>query len=252
MDAQEKDRFLQMLTKAMGAYGKEVPEGALLSAWWDMLKPYPLRVVGMAFAAYCDENGEFAPVPAGIAKRCKLMDGRPTDDEAWAIALTSRNEEDTVVWTAETAEAFAICSPVFPDEVGARMAFKDAYNRLVGAARIAGRPAVWNVSLGWDGRKREAAIEKATAAGLLPAPTAHALLPHYIGEDGKAITETCPEGLIRLKEEMAKIGDAHAAAAERRAAEAKAQREAEEKRKQEIAAQVAAYEQNVIQEKDKA
>jgi hypothetical protein len=245
MQATEKRQFMSMLTDALAAYGKPLPDGAILNAWWSNLEPFPLQVVDRAFADYRAENGEFAPVPAGIAKRCRLMDGRPSDDEAWAIALTSRNEEDTVVWTAETAEAFSICSSVLNmgDEVGARMAFKDAYNRLVADARSAGRPASWNASLGWDGKKREAAIERAHKAGLLPAPTVHALLPNYVDpSDGEA----SPEGLKMVKEALADLQDGWAKAAEQRAAEAAAERYAEMQRKADIAAQVEAYQANVI------
>lgn len=174
-----KDLFLKMLAKAMGAYAKPLPDAGIIASWMEALKPYPLSIVAAAFAAYCDENGEFAPVPAGIAKRCKSMDGRLGAEEAWAIALTSRDEADTVVWTQEIAEAFSICQSVLEmgDEVGARMAFKDAYNRLITAARAAGKPAQWSASLGWDMRKREASLTKAAVAGLLPAPVVAGLLP---------------------------------------------------------------------------
>jgi hypothetical protein len=252
MDARQKPEFLKMLAKLMGSYGKPLPEAGLLSAWWEDLEPFPLPVVAMAFSQYRDENGEFAPVPAGIAKRCKLMDGRPTDEEAWAIALTSRNEEDTVVWTAEAAEAFGICSPILAlgDEVGARMAFKDAYNRLVSMARASGKPVAWNASLGWDVRKREAAIARASVAGLLSAPVAQALLPNYSGAGMQE--EKSPEGLEKLKEELAKLQAGWALNAERRATEVQAEREAERARKQEIAEQVRQYENNVAPMKAKA
>lgn len=181
MDFNDKKVFGKLLTDSLAAYGKNLPDaGPMLSAWWDALNMFPLQVVAMAFSVYRDQNGEFAPVPAGIAKLCKSMDGRPSVDEAWAIAITGRSEEETVVWTAETAEAFGICQPILNDlgdEVGARMAFKDAYSRLVTAARSAGKPATWNVSLGWDKRKREAALERAVVAGILPAPAVTALLP---------------------------------------------------------------------------
>lgn len=251
MQESEKRQFMAMLTETLASYGKPLPEGAILLAWWRDLEPFPLRVVARAFSDYRAENGEFAPVPAGIAKHCRLMDGRPSDDEAWAIALTSRNEEDTVVWTAETAEAFSICSPVLNmgDEVGARMAFKDAYNRLVADARSAGRPAAWNASLGWDGKKREAAIQRAHKAGLLPAPTVHALLPNYAEpSDGEA----SPEGLKMVKDALAELQDGWAKASELRAAEAEAECKAEAQRKAEIAAQVEAYQANVIPLKAKA
>jgi hypothetical protein len=245
MQPTEKKPFLEMLTDTLASYGKPLPEGALLAAWWSNLEPFPLRIVAMAFSEYRAENGEFPPVPAGIAKRCKLMDGRPGAEEAWAIALTSRDEADTVVWTAETAEAFAICSPIFPDEVGARMAFKEAYSRLVAAARLTGKPSVWSVSLGWDVQKREAVIERAHVAGLLAAPAVRALLPNYSGAAAAPGAE-CPEGLKKVKEALAQIQDGWAKAAENRAAEVAAEREAEAARKAEIAGQVAAYQQNVI------
>ncbi|HEY8027327.1 MAG TPA: hypothetical protein VIF60_22480 [Burkholderiaceae bacterium] len=177
MEAKDRDHFLKMLSKAMGAYGKPLPEPGVIAAWLEELRPYPISLIGNAFRAYCDENGEFAPLPAALAKRCKLMDGRPSDDEAWAVALTSRDEANTVVWTQEMAEAFALCLPVFPDEVGARMAFKDAHKRLVAQARAERRAVAWGVSLGWDTRKREIPLTKALNAGLLPAPVVAGLLP---------------------------------------------------------------------------
>lgn len=215
MEIYEKPQFGKLLTSALVAYGKPLPEAAILVAWWANLQAYPLRIVAAAFAAYCDENGEFAPVPAGIAKRCKLMDGRPSDGEAWAIALTSRDEADTVIWTQEIAEAFAICSPVFPDEVGARMAFKDAYARLIAAARADRRPAQWSASLGWDLRKREASIAKAAVAGLLPAPTVAALLPAPAGEithdsNARAQLAKIREMLATMNAEKQRERDLHA------------------------------------------
>ena len=146
MEITEKPLFTKMLADSMGAYGKPLPQdAALLRAWWDALAPFPLPIVDRAFKVYAMDEDRFAPVPAAIVKRCRLMDGRPTDEEAWAIALLSRDEADTVVWTQETAEAFGLCASVLDggDEVGARMAFRDAYNRLVSDARLAGRPARW-------------------------------------------------------------------------------------------------------------
>ncbi len=179
MTDSEKPALYSLLAGVLASYGKPLPESALLKAWVINLAPYPMSAINAAFQSYLDENGQFAPTPAGIAMRCKLMDGRPGAEEAWAIALTSQDEADTVVWTAEAAEAFALCRPVLAmgDEVGARMAFKDAYTRIVAQARAERRPAQWSASLGWDITKRTAVLKRAAVAGLLAAPTVTALLP---------------------------------------------------------------------------
>lgn len=239
----ERDtEFLRLLKKTMGAYGKTLPkEDGLLDAWMEHLAPFPLPVIKAALAGYCEENTEFPPVPAAIVKRCKLQDGRPGVEEAWAIALNSRSEADTVVWTTEMAEAFGLCSTVLAagDEIGARMAFKDAYNRLVTNARMRNLPATWTVSLGWDAGKREIAVGKAVSAGLLPAPQAKALLPNYAPE-GEA-QQTSPAGLEKVKAALAKLQEGWASAAERRAAQLEAERQEVAVRKQHLASQAQTY-----------
>lgn len=216
------------------------------------MAPYSMEQVSAALTAHIRDTkvGMFQPTPAHLISKIEKMaggDGRPDADEAWAIAITSRDESDTVVWTAETAEAFAICAPILNlgDEVGARMAFKDAYNRLVSTARLTGKPASWNVSLGWDAGKREAALERAHVAGLLSAPAVQTLLPNYSGA-GSQPQESSPEGLRMVKEALKGLQDGWTKAIERKAAEREIEREAEAKRKAEIAEQVAEYAQNVI------
>lgn len=179
MQAAQKPQFVKMLASTLGMYGKPLPESSLLTAWWDCLESFPLEVVAAALSAYCDQEAAFAPIPAGIRKRCKEFDGRPGAEEAWAISLTSRDEAETVVWTQEAAQAFSICMPVLDsgDEVGARMAFKEAYQRLVSASRATNERAVWVASLGWDLTRRSAALAKSVTAGLLSAPVVAALLP---------------------------------------------------------------------------
>ncbi len=234
MENFEKPQFMQLLKQTMGAYGKALPETSILMAWWETLQQYPIRVVASAFVSYCDENGEFAPVPAGIAKRCKLSDGRPGVEEAWAIALTSQDEADTVVWTQEAAEAFAICQPVLDmgDDVGARMAFKEAYTRIVMQARSASTQVRWSASLGWDMTRRTAALTKASVAGLLAAPVVAALLPPP--ESTSSNDAGARNQIDKIKQMMATMNDEKQRAAElhdqrERDATAEAKRSANEK-----------------------
>lgn len=184
MTPNDKPQFGKALADLMASYGKPLPDGAMVNVWFNTLAPFAPQVIAAAFAAYKDERPDHAPVPNSIAARCRLLDGRPGVEEAWAIALTSQDEADTVVWTTETAEAFALCRPVLAmgDEVGARMAFKDAYLRLVAQARATNAPAVWSASIGWDQTKRTAVLKRAARAGLLPAPQATALLSGPAGD----------------------------------------------------------------------
>ena len=216
MNSSDKKDFGLLLTKLFAAYGKPLPEGALFSAWWDELSPFHAQVVRMAFDVYRDEDPKFAPNPNAIRKICREHDGRPGAEEAWAIALTSRDEADTVVWTAEAAEAFSLCQPVLNmgDEVGARMAFKEAYQRIVAKARGDRVPAQWIESLGWDVAKRTAVLAKASNAGLLAAPTVAALLPAPIGEaptdeNARSQINKIREMMARMNEEKQRESDQH-------------------------------------------
>jgi hypothetical protein len=247
MDNRNFEEFSALLDAAYDLIGvgqnKTISSGAKAMFFKAMAK-YSIEQFRMALNAHCmdKQRGRFTPKPADIIEQIDGMtggDGRPTDDEAWAIALTSQNEEDTVVWTSETAEAFAICQPVLDtgDKVGARMAFKDAYNRLVVASRIAGLPAQWSVSLGWDMAKREAVVAKAVTSGLLSAPMATALLPNYSQSSGQQ--DECPEGLQRLKEEMARMNALREQEAAAWELAKKAERDAENERKRVLAEQAA-------------
>lgn len=199
MNAADTPRFMQLLAETLAAYGKPLPEAAMARAWLANLEPYPLRTVQAAMQAYQDENGEFAPVPAGIAKRCKLMDGRPGAEEAWAIALTSLDEMASVVWTTEIAEAFRICRPVLDSSgaISARKPFLEAYERIVAAARLVRRPAEWVASVGWDKTRHVEVLASAVRAGLLPAPVVAGLLA---GKKNPTPDEAARAQLARIKQ----------------------------------------------------
>jgi hypothetical protein len=194
--------FTRLLGDFLMGYGKPRPDAETIAFWFKSLAPFSPATIGQAFTAYAQERPDFAPTPNGIAARCRLMDGRPDENEAWAVALSGRDERDSVLWTAEIQEAFALCRPVLDtgDEVGARMAFKDAYTRLVQVARINGKPASWSVSEGWDAERRQLVVARAVQAGLLAAPPAHLALAY----EGDA-TSGRPEGLQKLLEECAHI-----------------------------------------------
>lgn len=146
-----------------------------------------------AARVFVDDLGAY-PEPAVMAalRRCRrevrgvltvqdvvsrLEDGRPGAEEAWA--LLPKSEAESVVWSTEMAEALRLAQPLLDDgdRVGARMAFKEAYARLVAAARDAGVPVRWTASLGHEPRGRAAAVLQAVELGRLPAAHAQQYLP---------------------------------------------------------------------------
>jgi hypothetical protein len=162
------------------------------------------------------QRGRFAPVPADILAHlleAEADDGRPGHDEAWAIAVRGTDEAATIVWTEEIAEAWGAARPVMAmgDEVGARMAFREVYDRLVAAARASRKPVRWSASLGHDPEGRERALAEAARLGrsiddpigtALPAPRADALLPAPEGAGRHAPNAEIRARLLALRDRI--------------------------------------------------
>lgn len=241
----DKQAFAQTLATTFAVYGRQTPDSNTMHVWFRLLSQFDLRIVQQAFDHFVATEPKFPPTPAQIREMLGAgrNDGRPTPDEAWAIALASRDEADTIVWTPEIAEAFSVCRPVLDlgDEVGARMAFKGAYDRIIQAARLQNKPVVWQASIGFDPERREQVLRKAEVAGLLPAAQIAALLPPPEPEMTEAQLEVSRRNTAMLKTMLAE------AMAERQARN-EARRRAEKERlaamKADAAAKVQAYEES--------
>ena len=133
------------------------------------LEDYPREVLAVALKRVRSE-GAGRLTSKAIIEAIDAAVGRPGANEAWATALSANDERNTVVWTEEMAQAWEVARPVVQggDEIGGRMAFKDAYERLVRAARDERRTPVVTVSVGWDAGMRAAAVEKAVKIGYMP------------------------------------------------------------------------------------
>lgn len=180
------DAFADLLDAVCGllSRGAYTPSPANTALFFRALRAHDIDTVRAGFDAHVKDGqrGRFVPVPADILAQIEgrsADDGRPGPEEAWATAIRGTDESATIVWTAETAEAWRIAKPVFDlgDEVGARMAFKEAYTRLVSESRALRIQALWSPSLGHDQSRRAAAIDDAVSAGLLSAPAVAGLLP---------------------------------------------------------------------------
>lgn len=165
------DSVCQMLSR--GGYAPNTTSTAI---FFNALRAHDLTTVKAAFAAHCadPQRGRFPPVPADIIHQIEGAaenDGRPGAEEAWAACQPAADQSRTVVWTAEMAEAWGIAWPLLHnhgDEVGARMAFKEAYTRLLADARKQRRPIAWSATLGHDEAMRADALREAVTIGRLP------------------------------------------------------------------------------------
>lgn len=171
-----KEQIIRALGVTAEAMGQQFsPAGLLLMA--EDLEPYGVEMVLAALSRVRRECRKLTV--ADVVDRLSMADGRPLADEAWACSLSALDESETVVWTDEMQQAFEVARPLLEinDKTGARMAFRDAYERLVEKARQERAPAKWNVSLGRDKARRATVLEIAVTAGKLPAEYARGLLP---------------------------------------------------------------------------
>ena len=88
------------------------------------------------------------------------------------------------------------------DKIGARMAFKSAYDRLMGIARIQGRKPIWQVSAGWDAERRADAVRLAMEGGRLTHDQARRYLPPPdTTAEGQAIAGLITGKVVELPDE---------------------------------------------------
>jgi len=172
----KQETLIEDLAAAAEVMGQEVRPAGLL-AMSDELMAYPLEVSRAALSRVRRECRRLTLMD--ILERIETADGRPLADEAWATAILAMKESETFIWTLETQQAFAVARPLVEinDRVAARMAFRDAYARLLQEARAHHVPVAWSPSLGWDVERRREVLESAVMNGRLPASYVQGLLP---------------------------------------------------------------------------
>lgn len=155
--------------------GKAYSPGAAAMLAQD-LDGYEERAV-LAALTRCRKELDGRPfnVAAIIAR---IDDGRPGVEEAWAAMPF--DESQSVVWTAEMAQAWGACLHLLEDgdRIGARMAFKETYLRLLTIARDQKTPTRWTQSLGHDQAGRDAVLLDAVDKGRLRIAYVKTIAPH--------------------------------------------------------------------------
>lgn len=250
MSEDDFERFCELLDDVAELRQLKVLGVRAKALFFQAVRRYPLALVEKAIQAHLidADEGKYKTMiqPAHIVAQIEgaaANDGRPDADEAWAIAMRADDEAITVVWTDEISAALNAARPVLAngDKVGARMAFKSAYERLTTKARKELRPVRWIASLGHDVGQREDALQQAVAMGQLPAPHVAALLPPPAPSNSMGDDEVATENIARLRRMVANA--LTPAEKRRRAAEqaSQAERDRLDTLKQESAAKVAQH-----------
>lgn len=214
----DKKRFMAALN-GLGVAFKSPVSNDQLRLYWPLFNEFSIDEFEQACFQFL-RKGKFFPAPA------ELFDLMPSSkakvhvsaDEAWAIVIDSMDEYSTVVMTKEIAEARGIAYDVYAngDKIGARMAFKDAYNRIIATAT----PPTWFVSRGFDKSRVQSAVQKAIQLGRLTEQDAAKYIEHKPQTTYKALvdesakrepTQREPIGLRleRMAEEEFNLGIKH-------------------------------------------
>lgn len=185
MDKRDYDAFAQVLdvTYDLISGGKTVLSGEAKAVFFADLARYPLGMVKAGFSAHRKDpqHGRYVPKPADIIHQIELhapSDSRPGPEEAWA--MVPKGEDESGVCTQEMLQAFVAAKPLMDGgkNIAARLAFIEAYKRLVVLARDQNPVPEWFPSLGSNKGEQASAIQKAVDAGRMSAEHAQRLLPN--------------------------------------------------------------------------
>lgn len=182
--------------------------------WVAALTPFEDEVVVKAVQDFISTS-RFKPHVADIVDRCNSqLDGQWLGaDEAWS--RVAKSERESCIHTQESAEAWSIAEPVFNDRDinGARMAFRDCYNRLVSKAKLEGRKPIYFPSLGVDTNGRISCLVGAIQAQQMALQNAMDLMPEHAVQiiqmsgvkNHPLLAGPTQEGKQKLKELMATL-----------------------------------------------
>lgn len=203
--------FMDIWTAANDVYGSSQSDAAIALSF-SVLRKYDLLDIKKSISAYLSdpENGRFAPKPANIIKQLNEKvhaDGRLPADEAWALAVTSFDESQTVVMSEDIARALEMSAPIYHDgdKVGARMAFRASYERLIQEARDKGELNKWFASLGHNPQNRQLALDEAVKKGRLTSSHVKSLLPAPMTQEGEAIAGLLTGKVVHIESQNEKI-----------------------------------------------
>jgi len=184
------EQILEGLAVTIALCGTAWSQQATQAACLKLQRKYPVRSV-LAALDRCQDECKGRLALGDIVERIEEANagGWPGPNEAWA-AVGTMDEYSTLVCVAEAFAARATVatrgedgkpSLLERDEVAARMAFLEAYKRMVSAAKAEQRRPCWQVSLGSDRAGRQRALLQAVERGWLPRAEAERQLGEPLG-----------------------------------------------------------------------
>lgn len=250
MQRNEIQQFTSIWAAAWEQAGASVTATAIELAF-EALHEYPIHDIRRALTMHMRDpsRGRFPPKVADVISILRPTDASdwPSSDEAWAICVRSFDEMDTVIVTDEIMQAREASQAVMDlgDEVGARMAFRECYDRAVSAARFSGHRPRWWVSNGADPEMRARRVTEAVRIGrlakehlqFLPGPamgisdTIHAIEKLGPTSDDVAEKRARAVEMLRL---IQKMNDEQRVESERSLNEREEKRAAVERRRNEV------------------
>jgi hypothetical protein len=173
MKNEDRNRFAEMLL-GMADYYQRSLTPAVVEIYWQGLIEYEYEDVAQVCTSHIRGNygGTFMPKVSDIIASLDADDVNawPSPDEAWGIAVRTFDEADTCIVCDEIMTARESCEPVMNlgDEVGARMTFRDVFDRQRRAAIANGRKPKWWMTPGHDRTLRAQRLAEAVALKRLP------------------------------------------------------------------------------------
>lgn len=181
MKEEDSVKFLEFLQGCALVYGKDI---SVIQAkiFFNALAEYSFSDVEKSFNMHIKKS-KFFPTPADIIENIpkNMFLTHIGADEAWQRALTAMDEATTVILNEEILKAREIAMDIYysGDKVGARMAFKDAYNRVI----LENPKPNWFVSLGHDKDPRFDEVAKAVESGLIGYQQGLSMLPDKLRDE---------------------------------------------------------------------
>lgn len=183
MQSSDIDAFFKIWDRVSIALRKPEDGREAKKTYFKLLSRFALDDVAKGLEAHMldPERGHFMPSVSDVVRQIQRLSGNqfPGAEEAWA--RFPRDESLSACICDEMAAAWGVACEL--DEISGRMAFKEAYNRAIGKAKLENRIPVWYITRGSDKQHVEQVTMNAVTQNLISPKAATVYLPHIPQDD---------------------------------------------------------------------